>query len=418
MLVLAPSVHPWPIGPGPRYQPPARPATSPPASRSARSLRPAGAVVPGPPRALRRPQGGHRPGRDRRRRRRAASIPSRTPRPDGVVEVARGRALDARRPLPGLGPAARAAAASPRSRRRTPSAPTSAAGSSAAPSARSRSRRTPRSCSSSAPTSRPIRSSSSPEVTRESSLALPSPGAALLLALAGCGGGGYRGERARRSSPRPSTSSSTSSRPGPSSPGKPVKVSFTIQQPDGTPLTHFKTGAGPHTGVHLILVRDDLAYIIHQHPPVGGARRSRRRSPSRRRAPTGSSSTSIRRRADQQVNSNFQLFGKVDVKGDVHAEAAAADRDRPGVDGYRFTLHGAERPEGDPGAARHRRRHRARRQEADVHAVVRRARTRDLLPQGQPRLLPHPRLRAGRERLHERARRRRRSPAPRPRRGS
>ena len=26
---------------------------------------------------------------------------------------------------------------------------------------------------------------------------------------------------------------------------------------------------GPHTGVHLIIVRDDLAYIIHQHPPIG-----------------------------------------------------------------------------------------------------------------------------------------------------
>ncbi len=56
---------------------------------------------------------------------------------------------------------------------------------------------------------------------------------------------------------------------GPVVPGKPVRVSFEIEQPDGTPLIHFKTGHGPHTGVHLILVRKDLAYIIHQHPPVG-----------------------------------------------------------------------------------------------------------------------------------------------------
>ena len=40
--------------------------------------------------------------------------------------------------------------------------------------------------------------------------------------------------------------------------GKPVTVSFTIEQPDGTPLTKFKRGPGPHTGVHLIYVRDDL----------------------------------------------------------------------------------------------------------------------------------------------------------------
>src|SRR5262249_14318050 len=52
-------------------------------------------------------------------------------------------------------------------------------------------------------------------------------------------------------------------------PGKPTKVSFTIQQPDGTPLTEFRRGPGPHTGVHLIYVRDDLAVIIHHHPPLG-----------------------------------------------------------------------------------------------------------------------------------------------------
>ena len=51
--------------------------------------------------------------------------------------------------------------------------------------------------------------------------------------------------------------------------GRPVTVSFTVQMPDGKPLTQYKTGSGPHTGVHLIIVRDDLAYIIHTHPPVG-----------------------------------------------------------------------------------------------------------------------------------------------------
>jgi hypothetical protein len=44
---------------------------------------------------------------------------------------------------------------------------------------------------------------------------------------------------------------------------------FTVRQPNGQPLTRYRTGSGPHTGVHLIIVRDDLAYIIHQHPPVG-----------------------------------------------------------------------------------------------------------------------------------------------------
>jgi hypothetical protein len=46
-------------------------------------------------------------------------------------------------------------------------------------------------------------------------------------------------------------------------------ISFTVREPSGKPLTQYRTGPGPHTGVHLIIVRDDLAYIIHQHPPVG-----------------------------------------------------------------------------------------------------------------------------------------------------
>jgi len=52
-------------------------------------------------------------------------------------------------------------------------------------------------------------------------------------------------------------------------PGKPATVSFTIEQPDGTPLTNFRRGPGPHTGVHLIYVRNDLTTIIHHHPPIG-----------------------------------------------------------------------------------------------------------------------------------------------------
>jgi len=94
-------------------------------------------------------------------------------------------------------------------------------------------------------------------------------GAALVLAAAGCGGSSsvnvptvqpaavYRLVHLQPS--------------GPVVAGKPVRVSFSIQQPDGTVLTRFKTGPGPHTGVHLILVRKDLAYLIHKHPPVGAS---------------------------------------------------------------------------------------------------------------------------------------------------
>ena len=49
-----------------------------------------------------------------------------------------------------------------------------------------------------------------------------------------------------------------------------ARLSFTIRQPSGKPLTSYRRGAGPHTGVHVIVVRDDLGVIIHRHPPVGG----------------------------------------------------------------------------------------------------------------------------------------------------
>ena len=50
--------------------------------------------------------------------------------------------------------------------------------------------------------------------------------------------------------------------------GKPQQISFTIEQPSGAPLTSYRTGSGPHTGVHLIIVRSDLGAIVHKHPPI------------------------------------------------------------------------------------------------------------------------------------------------------
>jgi hypothetical protein len=52
-------------------------------------------------------------------------------------------------------------------------------------------------------------------------------------------------------------------------PDRPTTLSFRIVQPSGKTLTAYRTGAGPHTGIHLIVVRDDLSLIIHRHPPIG-----------------------------------------------------------------------------------------------------------------------------------------------------
>jgi hypothetical protein len=86
--------------------------------------------------------------------------------------------------------------------------------------------------------------------------------------LAGCGGAGS-GLTVPQVAPAKVFSLGGFQPGGQITAGTPVTVSFTVLQPSGKPLTQYKTGPGPHTGVHLIIVRQDLAYIIHQHPPVG-----------------------------------------------------------------------------------------------------------------------------------------------------
>src|ERR1700749_4895650 len=121
-------------------------------------------------------------------------------------------------------------------------------------------------------------------------------------------------------------------------PGKPTTVSFTIQQPNGKPLTAYKTGSGPHTGVHLIIVRDDLAYIIHQHPPVGpdGALRQTVTFPA-----PGPYKVLV----DVYPNlpsgqANFQLFRTMTVAGAYRPQPLPPFSARVNVDGYHFQTRG------------------------------------------------------------------------------
>jgi len=86
-----------------------------------------------------------------------------------------------------------------------------------------------------------------------------------VLVLAGCGGGGSNGSLTVQPARQYRLVTHIS---GSAKAGTPVKLSFRIEQPDGSTLTAFRRGSGPHTGVHLIFVRRDLGAIVHRHPAI------------------------------------------------------------------------------------------------------------------------------------------------------
>jgi hypothetical protein len=88
--------------------------------------------------------------------------------------------------------------------------------------------------------------------------------ALVVLVLAGCGGGSSGGEI----TVQPARQYTLSFTAKPTAAGTSTHVVLRITQPDGTPLTAYKHGAGPHTGVHVIYVRRDLSVLVHHHPPV------------------------------------------------------------------------------------------------------------------------------------------------------
>jgi len=119
--------------------------------------------------------------------------------------------------------------------------------------------------------------------------------------------------------------------------GKPVTVGFTVKQPSGKPLTQFKTGPGPHTGVHLIIVSDDLSTIIHRHPPIGTDGHLQQQIVF----PKPGNYTAL---ADVYpktgVIPNFQLRYPIHVDGKEHSQQLPPFKATQVVDGYHVTMHG------------------------------------------------------------------------------
>jgi hypothetical protein len=123
--------------------------------------------------------------------------------------------------------------------------------------------------------------------------------------------------------------------------GRPTTVAFTIRQPDGKPLVDYRRGSGPHTGVHLIIVRRDLAEIIHRHPPVAPDGRISDRITFAKPGP-------YRVVVDVYPNTtgpqrNFQLFGSLRVAGAYKPQRLSAFESSVIVAGYRVRLHGRPR---------------------------------------------------------------------------
>lgn len=122
-------------------------------------------------------------------------------------------------------------------------------------------------------------------------------------------------------------------------PGKPVALSFTIRQPSGRPLTRYRRGAGPHTGIHVILVDRALREIIHRHPPIS-------EQGEVRQALTFPSSGLYRLVVDaypalEGALRNFQLFRSLDVGARTVSPPALPPFDAvQHVEGFRVALPG------------------------------------------------------------------------------
>jgi hypothetical protein len=127
---------------------------------------------------------------------------------------------------------------------------------------------------------------------------------------------------------------------GPVKPKRPVQIAFTIRQPSGQPLTTYRRGSGPHTGIHLIVVSSDLREIIHRHPPI---------APSGRLTETVTFPSAGRYRLVVDAYPelpgrlrNFQLFRNIVVGRPSGKAALPPFRAAQNVGGFRVALR--ERP--------------------------------------------------------------------------
>ena len=101
-------------------------------------------------------------------------------------------------------------------------------------------------------------------------------------------------------------------------------------------MTAFKRGPGPHTGVHLIVVRRDLATMIHTHPHISAAGKISQAMTFTEPGPYRVVVDVYPRTGAQP---NFQLFGTLRVAGTYRSQPLS-NATSVTVGGYRFALQG------------------------------------------------------------------------------
>src|SRR3954453_18534918 len=95
---------------------------------------------------------------------------------------------------------------------------------------------------------------------------------------------------------------------------------------------------GPHSGIHLIMVRDDLAGVIHDHPPIG---KDRKVTQGVTFPPPGPYRLVVDAYPDLGPSlRNFQLFHPITVTGPAPPAVLPPFKATQTVDGYTFAMQG------------------------------------------------------------------------------
>jgi hypothetical protein len=163
--------------------------------------------------------------------------------------------------------------------------------------------------------------------------------AALALALAGCGSSGN--PVSVPVVPPARAYQLTGFQPAAAvTPGRMTKLSFTITQPSGQPLTAYRTCCDPHAGVDLIIVRSDDSHIQYDDSDIGPGGRVTQPvffpTPGRYRVIIDAYPA----HPPQNGSISFQLFTWITVKGAYHPQPVTPFRATEVVDGYRFQIQG------------------------------------------------------------------------------